>query len=119
MAKSDAHVGYVGRVRASDGVVVGGDIGNGALDHGACHGGFEQRVLCSTAQRTGTFIAPILRSGQRLNTFRMKGSECIGCVLRVAVKSEFRTSHDLFEGSALQFDGESNSLYVPSLFLRT
>ncbi|CAE7329467.1 AGD9 [Symbiodinium sp. CCMP2456] len=58
MAKSDAHVGYVGRVRASDGVVVG-----------------------------GTFIAPILRSAQRLNTFRMKGS-------------------------ALQFDAESNSLYV-------
>ena len=44
MAKSDAHVGYVGRVRASDGKVL-----------------------------SGTFIAPILRSQQRLNTFRMKG----------------------------------------------
>ncbi|CAE7566629.1 AGD9, partial [Symbiodinium pilosum] len=58
MAKSDAHVGYVGRVRAKDGHVLG-----------------------------GTFIAPILRSQQRLNTFRMKGS-------------------------ALQFDSKSNSLYV-------
>lgn len=58
MAKSDAHVGYVGRVRASDG-----------------------RVL------SGTFIAPILRSKQRLNSFRMKGS-------------------------AMQYDQKSKSLYV-------
>jgi len=58
MAKSDAHVGYVGRVRASDGKVL-----------------------------SGTFIAPILRSQQRLNTFRMKGS-------------------------AMQYDHKSKSLYV-------
>eukprot|EP00435_Cladocopium_sp_Y103_P041736 s1310_g11.t1 len=58
MAKSDAHVGYVGRVRASDGKVL-----------------------------SGTFIAPILRSQQRLNTFRMKGS-------------------------AMQYDDKSKSLYV-------
>lgn len=66
MAKSDAHVGYVGRVRASDGRVLSGkDL---KLRGSSCHFGSE-----NSAVGPGTFIAPILRSKQRLNSFRMKG----------------------------------------------
>lgn len=97
------------------------------LEGSSCHFG-------SSAVGPGTFIAPILRSKQRLNSFRMKGAKntffifsfflvCSifsGLVFSgkfhvgtcVSVFARRRDWHFHLGGSAMQYDQKSKSLYV-------